>query len=318
MGRMHARSALLGLALLGCAVSNRGVDINGPLLNGTSAGGAPLDRAQLAQGVILPSGEEARDVVVEGSALTGAGRSGLDFIGARLRGRDVKGGAVELHIDAIAQAAPRAGEQESDVYLYTVSVHPGAGGAGKGAPLCGGDNQAVLLAGRWDYRAGVPGAGGRISSAKTEATLACLDSAIAKCIVRLGYKPWPPRVRPGDEKPLAVLSLAPLHEACVRAVRADYCGNGESLTRQGERINFHDLLGVQRDEADWAPEAEWTPAGARCVDGTRLTRPPGSSRVTVREYLQRSCPGAVEQGGRICVRRQGAGEPLLFTEYPPR
>jgi hypothetical protein len=312
-------SALFGLALLGCAVSNRGVDINGPLLNGTSAGGAPLDVVLLAQGVILPSGEEARDVVVEGSALTGAGRSGLDFIGARLRGRDVKGGSVQLRIDAIALAAPRpqAREGDNDVHLYTVSVAAGEG-AGKGTPLCGGDNQAVLLAGRWDYRAGVPGAGGRVSSAKEEATLACLDSAIAKCIVRLGYKPWPPRVSQGEDKPLAALSLAPLHEACVRAVRADYCGNGESLTRQGERINFHDTFGVQRDEADWAPEAEWTPAGARCVDGTRLTRPPGQSRVTVREYLQRTCPGVVEQGGRTCVQRKDAGEPLLFTEYPPR
>lgn len=82
-----------------------------------------------------------------------------------------------------------------------------------------------------------------------------LGSAIAKC-TRWGYAPV----------------LRALHEACVRMVRADYGGTGESATRDGTRIEFCDRAGIHGcPEADGRLEAVWSAAGAICVAQTRIS-----------------------------------------------
>lgn len=63
------------------------------------------------------------------------------------------------------------------------------------------------------------------------------------------------------------------HAACVRMIRADYCGDGESWTQDGTEINLYDSLGINTDSADWSVDAEWTPAGARCVNQIRDFQP---------------------------------------------
>ena len=60
--------------------------------------------------------------------------------------------------------------------------------------------------------------------------------------------------------------LQPYHAACVRMVRADYCGDGRPHTVDGTWIDIWDGLGIQtRDERDGHPEvfeAAWSPGGA--------------------------------------------------------
>src|SRR5204863_5686447 len=121
-------------------------------------------------------------------------------------------------------------------------------------PYCAADSdgrsRAIPLQGSW-----AAGAGTATRSAD-RVTFACTSGALGKC-VRLGYKPW---------KMVAGKPLAELHAACVRMVRADYCGDGRSHTRDGTRIDIWDRLGIQRraEPAD-APElfeAAWSPAGA--------------------------------------------------------
>lgn len=70
-------------------------------------------------------------------------------------------------------------------------------------------------------------------------TFTCTNGVIAKCARAWGYKPWRTLVaRDGRAVP-----LRPLHLACVRAARADYCGNGISYTRNGTLILIHDVHG---------------------------------------------------------------------------
>lgn len=63
-----------------------------------------------------------------------------------------------------------------------------------------------------------------------------------------------------------------LMTSCVRAVRADYCGDGASHTSAGTLINLYDKVGIQVDAANWRPEAEWTPRGASCVSSVEIMR----------------------------------------------
>jgi hypothetical protein len=108
--------------------------------------------------------------------------------------------------------------------------------------------------GSWDARGGFHDDPGLV-------TFACTNGAIAKCI-RFGYKPW----KAIAEGSGAGRSLLEHHLACVRMVRADYCGDGVSWTRDGTMIDLWDEVGVQRrDAVPAAPEvfeAAWTPAGA--------------------------------------------------------
>ena len=91
-------------------------------------------------------------------------------------------------------------------------------------------------------------------------TFACQGYALYKCVA-LGYAPW---VNFDGQ------SLADYHQACTRMIRADYCGDGRSWTKDGTWINLYDNISLQQDEADWAMEAEWTPLGARCLSHQRI------------------------------------------------
>jgi hypothetical protein len=55
-------------------------------------------------------------------------------------------------------------------------------------------------------------------------------------------------------------------------VRADYCGDGSSWTRDGIRIDLYDRLGIQVPDRSLGMlfEAAWGPQGAICVSRTRL------------------------------------------------
>lgn len=148
--------------------------------------------------------------------------------------------------------------------------------------------RALAVSGVWDSN-------GAHLAKRGKLTLACEGGVIAKCVVTWGYKPGASK----DSK-----SLAPLHQACTRMARADYCGNGIPHTKEGTNIDVYDVLGVNQpstpvSEGDF--EAAWGPEGAVCLARTRLQE-------DSLEKIQQECTGRFKKAvavpavlGEICV-----------------
>jgi hypothetical protein len=282
-----SRIALLSLVLIGCgadgppprgALAQAAIQVNGKNLNGKGLNGKGLNGVSLG-GVRLGDAAPGH-AWLEGSELrlrdaSGAVLGGADLRGAELSGVLDDGEAVPLRIDDVAPA-----EEQGDVLLYRVSVRAPDGWV----PLCGtdpagADIAAIALAGRWDPRQGVPGGGSHIAD-PDRFTFACDGFALAKC-VRAGYAPW------------RSAALASHHQACTRLLRADYCGDGRTFTKDGTVINLYDDLGVQQDTEAWPFEAEWDESGARCLSRRRISQ------------------GAPTCGGRL--RDEDCGGPARFA-----
>jgi hypothetical protein len=243
-------------------------------LNGRSLDGEDLGQRGL-QGVTYGGVQIGRQSVyasLDGSVLTSSGPhghsyTGSDFVGATLVGMLDNGSSITLQINGFNQDP---NPEVSDVWLYTVSYATNSGYQ----PLCGVDVsgnpvQAVALAGRWNYSTGVAGGGSKINDPNAF-TFACAGYALAKC-VELGYEPWDSiRACSGNHGRCPNVQLADLHQACTRAIRADYCGNGTSFTVDGTSIDVYDGFGYRTASTGWLFEAEWTTDGARCARRLRV------------------------------------------------
>jgi hypothetical protein len=128
---------------------------------------------------------------------------------------------------------------------------------------------AIPLRGQWDDRAGWSPQG---------ITLACVSGAIGKCVT-WGYRPWAPGMRD-------------FHQACIRMIRADYCGDGAGHTRDGTPIDIWDIHGfIRRDGVPGMQlEATWGPKGATHIWRTRYSE--GEADVL------RNCPDRMGQASR--------------------
>jgi hypothetical protein len=216
-------------------------------MNGIEMNGVSLDDVTLG-------GSTLTSVHLEGSTFTGTRRdgtivTGADFVGAKLKGSTVAGAKVQVRIDGYALAG--------DVSSYAASFAYDDGDGGW-RPVCTSGGDATPLYGTW-------GADGSKTANDKVVTFACPGGALAKC-VNFGYAPW--RSQGGT-------ALAPYHQACTRAIRADYCGDGTAYTQDGNVIDLYDTIGVLNDAAAWTPEAEWNEGGAACLSGlaTRATAP---------------------------------------------
>jgi len=235
-----------------------GSNLNGSNLNGSNLNGSNLNGSELANLLawVRFSGARLGPVELNGAALEGSqlvayrgGQrlSGTQLLDARFEGRSGDAAEVPLKITGVIPPA-----WDGDVWRYRFAYQ---GVDHLWFPVCTEERSAVAVAGRWDYRYGTPGAGGKVADPAVF-TLGCPGAAVDKC-VGMGYRPWA-RTSSG-------LSLDRHHQACVRMIRADYCGDGISQTTEGRLINVHDAVGIQHDDYDWILEAEWDPAGARCV-----------------------------------------------------
>lgn len=189
---------------------------------------------------------------------TGEVLSAGQLAGAVLHFRVVEGslGKYRSRKVKIAGVAPLV--SDSDVLLYRLQIRDEPG---PWQPLCvdelGLPTEAILIGDAWN-----PETGDRISPRPDSiVTMACRHAALAKC-VEWGYLPW----EHGD-----------YHQACTRAVRADYCGDGTPHTHDGVMIHVLDDLGIQDVDpgVPYALEAEWGPDGATCLERahTRLPDP---------------------------------------------
>ena len=200
------------------------------------------------------------------------------------------------------------------------AFQPLCGVAADGTPV-----QAIPLAGAWDDSAGTPTGGAHADDAGVF-TFACEGYALAKC-VELGYAPWRTVTECDGADDCAARSLSPFHQACTRMLRADYCGDGTATTRDGTRVDLWDDFGIQTDGAPtWDLEAEWSPAGAVCVEETRwpTIEDDGAS---VQTYIQDHCPSRWQTpgcGGAASTFSTAVGfdapldtRALLRTRLPP-
>lgn len=186
---------------------------------------------------------------------SGGDASGVVGPGTELDAVDEHGARLRFRIEHV-ELDPRDAERE--VSLYTLSVRsPGAESFG---PYCSPDAEgrsaAIAVRGSWDAR-------GAFHDDPKLVTFACTNGAIAKCI-RFGYKPW---------KQVHGQSLRPQHLACVRMVRADYCGDGVAHTREGTRVDLWDEAGVQAPSVlqpgTEVFEAAWSADGAEYLSVPR-------------------------------------------------
>jgi len=280
-------------------ISTFGVSANGRNLNGRNINGRGLNGREINGRFLINAHQGSTplsNLWLEGSSLvtqTASGQvlRGEELVGAELG--DSTGRSARIRIDDAAA--------QGDIWQYTVSYQTPGGWR----PLCPGDAPdqalaAIPLAGRWDYRHGVPGGGDHISEPGV-ITFACADGALAKC-VSFGYAPWRQTLRCTSES-CGTVSLASYHQACTRMVRADYCGDGRSFTRDGTMINLYDGVGIQLDTEGWATEAEWDAQGARCISQRRLG---GSAGPTCARDLYPADCGAPSHF---------SGGTLLMTEF---
>lgn len=289
---MSRSLALLAFVLSGCAVNDEYTATDEQTLlspNGTSADGVASNLLSPNGGStgarltgVLPTGT-ARDGTKIKISSTGAPLTG-DLVGSTWIANVNTGSIVVLRIDE----AQRGTGNNSELWSYRVS----ASFDGTWHPLC--SELAISVRGTWNLAEGVTG-GGAYHPETPEFTIACRGAAIPKC-VEMGFKPWT-----GHTQDLA---------ACVRALRADFCGDGTPYTVDGTLINLYDRSGVLSDGQAWRPEAEWTADGAACVSSAANTRfsqvahvTPWCFSTTLKPKI--SCGSAFSTGS------------LIITELPP-
>ncbi|WP_154662590.1 ADYC domain-containing protein [Solimonas flava] len=226
-----------------------------------------LGFAQSSTAVSLKA--ETKALTVDGSAFV------LRLPDGRvLRGTELAGATVYLALDgdqlaALRLAAITPDPEHPDILRHDFEVPDGRGGW---QPAC----EPNAYGERWGFPVSLP----EDHPGRDHAiTLSCASGAVVKC-ARFGYKPWA-RGPHGED-------LVPLHAACVRMVRADYCGDGHAHTRNGTMIDVYDDLAVQvrglGDDPSFSFEAGWSPDGAVCLRHTRWTD------LLSRERLLAQCP----------------------------
>ena len=209
-----------------------------------------------------------------GVSLNGVSLNGTDFIGATLTAGLSNGGTLALHIDDIDALAGA----NDDVLAYEISVATDTGSTSLcGYETDGSARRALAVPGAWNLTTGAwSDTGGTFS-------FACRAASIAKC-VEMGYKTWD--------------GFADQQHACVRMLRADYCGDGVAHTVNGTPINIYDNVGVQADTESWQLDGEWTADGALCFNHYR-----GGSMPSCSAKYSTSC-GSFGGGALLINERQ--------------
>ncbi|MGQ0443958.1 MAG: ADYC domain-containing protein [Beijerinckiaceae bacterium] len=235
-----------------------------------------------------------RSVEVEGSAFRVSLTDGRILVQEQLPGTilalgDGTGQQRRIRIDAVERDSK---DPAGEIVLYALSEQDPESGEWRNLCLPDADGR----------RLGFPLAGAFTADGRYEPTqqgilLTCTGGAEGKCVL-FGYKPW--GFGPNN------VSLAPYYQACVRLVRADYCGDGIGHTRDGTPIDFFDTVGIQRAESEsrMTFEAAWGAGGAVCVRHTRLPDVLDSAA------LAANCPRLEHSIGEICDESAPA---LLFN-----
>lgn len=193
-----------------------------------------------------------------------------ELVGAVIETADTEGRTLTVRIDGWERDER---DPTGEVVLYRLSTPDGAGGwADLCSPDADGRRLGFPLGGTWSDTGNHRPVAGSFG-------ITCTAGAIGKC-VRWGYRPW--AIGPDNA------SMWDLHQACVRMVRADYCGDGVGWTEAGMPIDLFDRLGIVRPEPVVPEgmhfEAAWAADGAVCVHHSRV---PGNISL---EAIAARCP----------------------------
>ena len=237
------------------------------------------------------SATELRSVEADGTEFKVAMSDGSvlrsrDLVGAILTVA-VGGQAMKLRIDAVE---PDPDAKRGKVWLHTLSAETADGGW-----------QNLCAAGPDGRRQGFPLAGrarpvdGLFEPAEPGTfELTCTSGGQGKC-VRFGYLPW------------ESAAMRAHYNACIRMLRADYCGDGTPHTKDGTLIVIYDKLDIQKDDEPVESaefEAAWGPEGAVCV---RRVRVPGIFSL---DALRAACPRlTAENIGDGCTEARMSSAP---------
>jgi hypothetical protein len=243
---------------------------------------------------VLPKLVEADATEFKATLTDGRILRSRDLVGARLV-IAMGGQTIRVRLDAVE----RDPDAKGTVWLHTFSTQ-----------MADGSWQNVCDAGPDGRRQGFPIAGrprpdGLLEPAEPGVfELACTSGALGKC-VRFGYRPW--ASADGTD-------LRGVYNACIRMVRADYCGDGTPTTNEGQRIDIYDDHGIQRPENEAAMdfEAGWTANGAACVRHVRV-----KENVTL-DALVAACPRLRNRVGPVCSEdvARGLGARLFNRSRP--
>ena len=229
-------------------------------------------------------------VVGAGAILSGAANDEVQP-GTVIDARDDQGMPVQLRVESVS-SDPR--DATGELHLYGLSLRQNESWVPYCQPDVEGRRAAIPVGGAWDAN------GQPVDAGPDALTFACTSGAIGKCI-RLGYAPW----RSLDGGP----SLARLHSACVRMIRADYCGDGKSHTVDGTLIDIADVRNIQTLDASHANpeilEAGWSETGATYLNVPRL-----SDDVAA---IVRECPGKLAHRTSLDSK---LGPDVLVQRFP--
>jgi hypothetical protein len=241
---------------------------------------------------------EVQSVTVDGTEFVASLTDGrvmrsIDLVGAVLT-FDTSSGRLRLRIDAVERDTDATVDS---VWLHTLSIQAGDG---TWRNFCesgpDGRRQGFPLA----FRPREPD--GAMEPAPSGIfDLVCTAGARGKC-VRFGYLPWQ------DE------ATGHLYNACVRMMRADYCGDGEATTRDGALIDLYDDRRIQLLDQQSAREFEagWPANGAVCVRHVRI-----KENISLDALTQR-CPRLRHLVGEGCTeeRARSLGASLFNRSLP--
>ncbi len=220
--------------------------INGALTSSVIRNGTPLSNIQIINGSLL-------------SAYDGSNTK----IGAQLADTVYKinfdpmadgGEDLTFKILSVVQSAA-----QSDVYFHTVHQ---INEFDAFETLCrdgaGNPTEAIALPGTWHGETAIR------QSTSGKFTWACRGASLAKA-VEWGYRPW------------VDAAMEDAHQAAMRMIRADYCGDGVTHTTNGNPIDVSDKWSIQTSDTDWPIEAKWGPDGAVCLNTPRKLQWPRES-----------------------------------------
>jgi hypothetical protein len=254
-------------------VSHQGLYLTGIELSGLQLAGLPFTNVQL-NGTVFSGMREELPV------------SGTDFIGAETSGILSNGEQINIRFDNIETTS------DPDILHYTISYFTDGW-----KNLCGTDANnniitALPLLGEWDESQGTETGGDYIDDPSVF-TFGCASAVLAKC-VEFGYKPWKTVIEQnGPEQ--HVVSLRHYHQACLRMMREDVCGDGMPHTVDGTSIDLFDNHDVQVNDLTvvWPLEAEWTSEGASCMLHARYTSAGQAGADATQAYVEQHCPEVI-------------------------
>lgn len=251
--------------------------------------------------------------------------SGADFVGATIRARYSNGAEDQVVVTDYSNTLVPG----MDLYLVIAKSD--------NEPICGYDSSnnpiwASVMPDVFNVNDGSE------ANDPTLFTFACRFAALEKCN-EYGY-PKSKSINEYNGTSRRKRMLTDYHAACVRMVRADYCGDGVGHTFNGTSIDIYDHLEGNNTpsntvgSAGWEFEAGWADDGAHCIGKTRWMPSALTTLAENRssanpdyEYIRTHCPerfafpvpkvgGGMSVPDRACSTSSNFNTSVGFNMYP--